>query len=306
MEVMRYLKSYKLFEADTPSQPGKFSWTKDLTIPHDIQMDIHDMSYELRDEGYTISYQWWPPYEKDSRMYRNNKYPSINIAKKSQADEYDLLRTDIGNLEKIYYGHIKDFCERIKSYLDEKGYNVIIKWRKENSNEYYNLEDSLANWGPFKDYPMANSIHFRIEMINRDVYGDVNESVESTELDLKDILLELKDMGYRIIANYEITSKGAVTGEPGNVKAIIVRDVMKPSEWIELPWSELKEYALRIKDYLGDKYLSFMWRKVISDNLHTGMYGGGTIGDNPYKTIELNEETEINDRVWSFVIKYKE
>jgi hypothetical protein len=265
-------------------------------------MDIHDMSYELRDEGYTISYQWWPPYEKDSRMYRNNKYPSINIAKKSQADEYDystdlgvtwLLRTDIGNLEKIYYGHIKDFCDRIKSYLDEKGYNAVIKWRKENSNEYYNLEDSLANWGPFKDYPMANSIQFKIEMISRRVYGNVNESVESTEQDLKDILLELKDMGYRITA--PLTS----TGEPGNVKAIIVRDVMRPSDWIELPWSELKEYALRIKDYLGDKYLSFMWRKVISDN-------PGTLGDNPYKTIELNEDTEINDRVWSFVIKYKE
>ena len=116
-------------------------------------------------------------------------------------------------------------------------------------------------------------------------------------MDLKDILLELKDMGYRVI--YEDDVKGAVTGEPGNVKAIIVRDVMRPSDWIELPWSELKEYALRIKDYLGDKYLSFMWRKVISDN-------PGTLGDNPYKTIELNEETEINDRVWSFVIKYKE
>ena len=129
---------------------------------------------------------------------------------------------------------------------------------------------------------------------------------ESTEQDLKDILLELKDMGYRIIYEDDVVLspsfqrlKGAVTGEPGNVKAIVVRDVMKPSEWIELPWSELKEYALRIKDYLGDKYLSFMWRKVISDN-------PGTLGDNPYKTIELNEETEINDRVWSFVIKYKE
>jgi hypothetical protein len=42
-----------------------------------------------------------------------------------------------------------------------------------------------------------------------------------------------------------------------------------------------------------------MWRKILSDN-------PGTLGDNPYKTIELNEETEINDRVWSFVIKYKE
>jgi hypothetical protein len=30
------------------------------------------------------------------------------------------------------------------------------------------------------------------------------------------------------------------------------------------------------------------------------------MGENPYKTVELNEDTEINDRIWSFVIKYKE
>jgi len=117
---------------------------------------------------------------------------------------------------------------------------------------------------------------------------------ESTELDLKEILLELQDMGYRII--YEDDVLYAVTGEPSDIKAIVVRDVMKPSDWVDLPWSELKEYALRIKDYLGDKYLSFQWRKVVNDKT----------GENPYKTIELNEETEINDRVWSFVIKYKE
>ena len=125
---------------------------------------------------------------------------------------------------------------------------------------------------------------------------------ESTELDLKEILLELKDMGYRIIYEDDVkvlldpTDERDVTGKPGNVKAIIVRDLMRPSDWIDLPWSELKEYALRIKDYLGDKYLSFQWRKVVNDKT----------GENPYKTIELNEETEINDRVWSFVIKYKE
>ena len=31
-----------------------------------------------------------------------------------------------------------------------------------------------------------------------------------------------------------------------------------------------------------------------------------TLGDNPYKTIELNDDTQIDDRVWSFAIKYKE
>ena len=117
---------------------------------------------------------------------------------------------------------------------------------------------------------------------------------ESTELDLKEILLELQDMGYRII--YEDDVLYAVTGEPSDIKAIVVRDVMKPADWVDLPWSELKEYALRIKDYLGDKYLSFQWRKVVNDKT----------GENPYKTIELNDDTQIDDRVWSFVIKYKE
>ena len=126
-------------------------------------------------------------------------------------------------------------------------------------------------------------------------FTDVHYKVfESTELDLKDILLELKDMGYRVI--YDDGYR--INGEPGNVKAIIVRDVMRPSDWIELPWSELKEYALRIKDYLGDKFVSFQWRKILAFKTKKGT--------NPYKTVELNDETEIDDRVWSFVIMYKE
>jgi len=116
---------------------------------------------------------------------------------------------------------------------------------------------------------------------------------ESTELDLREILLELQDMGYRVTHNDDVLL--AVTGEPSNIKAIIVRDNTHPFDWIELPWSELKEYALRIKDYLGDKFVSFQWRKII-----------GGMGENPYKTIELNDDTQIDDRVWSFAIKYKE
>lgn len=123
---------------------------------------------------------------------------------------------------------------------------------------------------------------------------------ESTELDLREILLELKDMGYRII--YQDDVLYAITGEPSDIKAIIVRDNTNPSDWIELPWSELKEYALRIKDYLGDKFVSFQWRKIVAD-LPIAV---DNIFTNPYKTVELNEDTQIDDRVWSFVIKYKE
>jgi len=166
---MKYIKAYKLFEANGPLEPGKWSWTKDLTIPRDMQMDIYDMSFELRDEGYTVSYQWWPPYEKGNKLYKDNKYPHINITKRVDTE---------GGLEKIYYGWIEDFCQRIVSYLDEKEYNAVIKYRKLNSNEYFDIKDSVMGWGPFGDKPMANSIHFRIEMISRKVYGDVYESTD--------------------------------------------------------------------------------------------------------------------------------
>ena len=119
---------------------------------------------------------------------------------------------------------------------------------------------------------------------------------ESTKDDLRDILLELEDIGYKVIHNDDILY--AYTGEPSKgptTKAIWVKDHYEnPSEFIGLPWSELKEYALRIKDYLGDKYLTFMWR----DNQ--------VPKENPYKTVELNEDTEIDGVVWSFVIKYIE
>lgn len=166
--VMKLPNWAKTFEAAGPLQPSKLSWTKDLTIPNDMQLDIYDMSHELRDEGYTVGYQWWPPYEQNHMLYENNKYPYINITKNKEREEY--------RLEKIYYGHIKDFCDRVISYLDEMGYDGVVKFRKDNTNDYYEISDSNVNWGPFKDYPMAYSIHFKIEMISRKVYGDVHES----------------------------------------------------------------------------------------------------------------------------------
>ena len=122
---------------------------------------------------------------------------------------------------------------------------------------------------------------------------------ESTKDDLRDILLELEDIGYKVRHNDDILY--AYTGEPSKgptTKAIWVKDHYEnPSEFIGLPWSELKEYALRIKDYLGDKYLTFMWRDTAYNQVPK---------ENPYKTVELNEDTEIDGIVWSFVIKYIE
>lgn len=128
----------------------------------------------------------------------------------------------------------------------------------------------------------------------------VFESTE-TKQDLKDILLELQDEGYRVIHNDDVML--GATGEPGNIKAIWVRDASNPIYSEGKDWEELRDYALRIKDYLGDKYLSFAWRPILSGRQ-------GKERDfkelNPYHTIELNEETQINEKIYSFVIKYKE
>ena len=126
---------------------------------------------------------------------------------------------------------------------------------------------------------------------------------ESTELDLKEILLELKDLGYTITHDDAIRGPGYdalnnLDKSGIGLKSIWIKDNINPSDWVELPWSELKEYALRIKDYLGDKFVSFQWRKILAFKTKKGT--------NPYKTVELNDETEIDDRVWSFVIMYKE
>ena len=144
-------------------------------------------------------------------------------------------------------------------------------------------------------------------------FTDVHYKIfESTELDLKEILLELKDLGYTIVHDDAIRSPGydalnRMNSDIDNynldksgigLKSIYIKDNIKPSDWVELPWSELKEYALRIKDYLGDKFISFQWRKILAFKTKKGT--------NPYKTVELNNETEIDDRVWSFVIMYKE
>ena len=124
---------------------------------------------------------------------------------------------------------------------------------------------------------------------------------ESTELDLKEILLELKDMGYTITHDDAIRGPGYDENDNNRLKSIWIKDNINPSDWVELPWSELKEYALRIKDYLGDKFISFQWRKIVGFPSPTPAFTS-----NPYTTVELNEETEIDDRIWSFVIKYKE
>lgn len=256
---MRYLKlfesfddsdtmaRYQLFEADGPLDTAQWHWTKDLTIPRDIQMDIYDMAFELKDEGYNVSYQWWPPYEQGSRFYKDNKYPTISITKSNPNEE--------GGLEKIYYPWIEDFCQRIISYLDEKGYNAVVKFRKDNSRDYTDIKNSVMTWGPFGDKPMANSIRFNIEMISRRVYGDVNESKELDQSvidECKDILLELEDIGIKT----NIHSYLSYSPQTNNEKWI--QFFFNRVE--EFDYSDIEDVVERLKSYLSEYNLHIKWQ----------------------------------------------
>jgi hypothetical protein len=118
---------------------------------------------------------------------------------------------------------------------------------------------------------------------------------ESTEQDLKDILLDLQDEGYQFSVTDPLL---AYSGEPSNIRAVLIRDASNPTSSEGKDWSELRDYALRIKDYLDDKYLSFAWRPIVFVSTNGQ--------NNPYHTVELNEDTQIDEKIWSFVIKYKE
>ena len=268
---MRYLKTYKIFEADAPIEPGNKSWRissfmKDTSIPHDMQMDIHDMSYELRDEGYSISYQWWPPYDKDSKSYQRNKYPSISITKRVDEENDGVFST--ATLEEISYVDIKDFCERISSYLDEVDYNVNIKFRKENlANLEYDLNDS-------EDKDVVTSKYFKIDMISKDVFGDVNESNQFNQSvvdECKDILLELEDIGIKTnIHSYLMYKRPRLVGySPQKKKEKWIQFFFNRKE--EFDYSDIEDVVERLKSYLSEYnlHIKFMSPTEQEDNKPT-------------------------------------
>lgn len=122
---MKHLKSYKLFESN------------ELFIPDYIKQEINDISYDIvDDEGYIVSWS-------------NN---IINITKSKFATN-------------TYYSDIEEFCDRVIDYLESEGYQGFIKFKGGGSDSnYYPIERSLINWGPFKDTYMCVSRYYKIEV----------------------------------------------------------------------------------------------------------------------------------------------
>jgi hypothetical protein len=111
------------------------------------------------------------------------------------------------------------------------------------------------------------------------------KTFESVKEDLTDILTELTDMGYHVMVDVDSYY------EDLEVKSVIVLNIRNK-------WSELKEYVLRVKDYLGDNYLNFSYRLYNTEQGSTKSYR--------YKIIDISEDTEIDGTILSFVIKYKD
>lgn len=150
---MKYLKVFKMWEN---------TQNKITPVPLYIQQELIDRSLDLKDEGYKVTFQFY--------LGTGGKYPYINITKPGEGPQIDWR-----SLDKIWYMSINDFCQEVGSYLDSEGYNITIKYLDEKTNKYLDVKDTITDWGPFSNYPMCHSIHYKIEMIDRDIWGDTTE-----------------------------------------------------------------------------------------------------------------------------------
>jgi hypothetical protein len=186
-ELFRFrLSIYKTEESISESDEFR-------TIPKDIQEDIIDLSWELKDEDFKIGYQWWKPISAHDE-FRSDTYPYISIVKINS---------------KVKYKEVSDFCERISNYLKSKGYKTNIQYMvsdRRNLTHFVNFFD----W----DSDHVESKYYKIQIIE----DSINESKPFGEVDrenrfkrynlmsdvittVNDIFMELRDDGYDVYVN---------------------------------------------------------------------------------------------------------
>ena len=120
------------------------------------------------------------------------------------------------------------------------------------------------------------------------------ESFDNIEEDIRNIFQELVDDGIiRIVFNTE-----TYKSEGREYLFIFVRSTKSDSP---LYWDDVKDYFLRIKVYLGDKFDRFRirkhpkYREDIDKNEDT---------EPDYVNINIDENTNIEYGLWSVVIEY--
>jgi len=215
-----------------------------------ILCDINDICLELEDAGYKI------------------------FTHKRNMDRYSIL-INTPEKEPLYLGSketppiIKEIIGRLTTYMKSKGFTLV---------DYY------------------NTFTFQIEIVfDRDIksrsYGwPLRAKYESCNReDIDDILLELKDLDLNIYNN-----NGLIAIYPNRVRNI--REVIARSGAGEIEkkylinWPDVKDCMLRLKDYLGDKFISFSYK--------------GRRDLQPYKIV-LDESTEINVPIRDVYITFK-
>ena len=105
------------------------------------------------------------------------------------------------------------------------------------------------------------------------------------EMDIKDICLELIDTGKITFEIQKIRNT--------KMKCICIRAIETTNirnGYVRLNWSFYKDTALRLKDYIGDRYSSFWYEKVYGINK---------------KNADLSESTEIPGNILGIYIKYR-
>lgn len=236
---MRYLKSYKLFESRFLEFREVISTIKDICQEFednncqceiepkdDIQLNIAS----LKSRGHLSS-------------IKMNFYLDIDIDRRICQDE---KRSGMGPFPHWFI----ETCKRIEDFMTDEGFKTLpsVKYPTEWEN-FDNIDElesviGFINVVRLKFEPTTKPLDESLEY-NADWKKPGNPIREGLEVELREILLEITDLGYRPQLS------GFVKGISENI----------PYVWIcnhrRLPhdefWNEINDTVERVKDYLIDK-----------------------------------------------------
>ena len=227
---MKNLVSFKLFESDNKEEL------------HSIYMECSDILLELKDEGFKVNIMIGE---------LPNHWLLINISK------LDLFKPE----------DIEWYIERISDYL--KSLNFKQMKTDDNVNSYPNIGKSQV----------YNPVNFSIDHIKYVTtlqfvrYDDIKESkkeeyqpiVSDIKYDLDDMLIDLKDEGYRVNIIINNWLRNELTNDNQTVNWINIQ-IGKEGDW---NLTNIEDYLIRVIEFLSSKSLYPFFDPVSQNNLKT-------------------------------------
>ena len=89
------------------------------------------------------------------------------------------------------------------------------------------------------------------------MFNEMNSEISNQ--DIKDICLELEDLGYTIKMEGFGNSSNPVNSNYVKIRCNKIIHYNGLSGLTDLKWNEIKDCFLRLKDYLGDRYVQFFY-----------------------------------------------